>query len=46
MGWVNVPEKIELVKDNFSDQLGNVCDGNGKVLDMGTGLGCVAIEIS
>ena len=46
MGWVNNPEKIELVKDNFSDLLGNVWDGNGKVLDMGTGLGRVAIEIS
>ena len=46
MGWVNNPEKIELVKDNFSDLLGNVWTGNGKVLDMGTGLGRVAIEIS
>ena len=46
MGWVNNPEKIELVKDNFSDLLENVWDGNGKVLDMGTGLGRVAIEIS
>ena len=46
MGWVNDPEKIELVKDKFSNQLGNVWAGNGKVLDMGTGLGRVAIEIA
>ncbi|NQE06713.1 Ubiquinone/menaquinone biosynthesis C-methyltransferase UbiE [ANME-1 cluster archaeon GoMg1] len=46
MGWVNVPEKIELVKDKFSNQLENVWAGNGKVLDMGTGLGRVAIEIA
>jgi len=46
MGWVNDPEKIELVKHNFSDMLGNVWDGNGKVLDVGTGLGRVAIEIA
>ena len=46
MGWVNDPEKIELVKDKFSNQLENVWDGNGKVLDMGTGLGRVAIEIA
>jgi len=46
MGFVNNPEKIELLKDNFSDLLGNVWDGNGKVLDIGTGLGRVAIEIA
>ena len=46
MGWVNNPEKIELVKDNFLDRLGNVWTGNGKVLDIGTGLGHVAIEIA
>ena len=46
MGWVNDPEKIELVKDNFLDLLRNVWAGNGKVLDIGTGLGRVAIEIA
>ena len=46
MGWVNDPEKIELVKDNFLDRLGNVWAGNGKVLDIGTGLGRMAIEIA
>ena len=46
MGWVNNPEKIELLKDNFLDQLGNVWDGNGKVLDVGTGLGRVAVEVA
>ena len=46
MGWVNDPEKIELVKDNFSNLLGNVWTGNGKVLDIGTGLGRVAIEVA
>ena len=46
MGWVNDPEKIELVKDNFLDMLRNVWAGNGKVLDIGTGLGRVAIEIA
>ena len=46
MGWVNAPEEIKLVKDNFSDLLENVWVGNGKVLDIGTGLGRVAIEIS
>jgi len=46
MGWVNDPEKIEFVKDNFLDQLGNVWDGNDKVLDIGTGLGRVAVEVA
>lgn len=46
MGFVNNPEKIELLKDNFSDLLGNVWAGNGKVLDIGTGLGRVAIGIA
>lgn len=46
MDWVNDPEKIKLVMDNFLNQLENVWAGNGKVLDMGTGLGRVAIEIA
>ncbi|MCK4735454.1 MAG: class I SAM-dependent methyltransferase [Methanophagales archaeon] len=43
---MNDPEKVELVKDNFNDLLGNVGACNGKVLDMGTGLGRVAIEVA
>lgn len=46
MGWVDDPEKMELVKDNFSDLLRNAWAGKGKVLDIGTGLGRVAIEIA
>ncbi|MBE9546264.1 MAG: methyltransferase domain-containing protein [Proteobacteria bacterium] len=46
VGFVNDPKKIEFFQDNFADQLRTVWDGKGKVLDIGTGLGRVAIEIA
>jgi SAM-dependent methyltransferase len=46
VGFVNDPKKIEHFQDNFNDQLQAVWDGKGKVLDIGTGLGRVAIEVA
>lgn len=46
MGWVTDPEKVELLRDNFSRELAAVWDGKGKVLDIGTGRGRAAIEIA
>jgi len=44
MGWVTNRKKIELLKANFSERL--EWTGNGKVLDIGTGQGRVAIGIA
>ena len=46
VGFVNNPKKIEYFQDNFADQLRTVWDGKGKVLDVGTGLGRMAIEVA
>ena len=46
MGFVNDPKKIDKFQDNFDNQLRTVWDGQGKVLDIGTGLGRAAIEIA
>lgn len=46
VGFVNNPEKIGLFEDNFASQLRAVWDGKGKVLDIGTGLGRVAIQVA
>ena len=46
VGFVTDPKKIEHFQNNFADQLRTVWDGQGKVLDIGTGLGRAAIEIA
>ena len=46
VGFVNDPKKIDKFQDNFAYQLRTVWDGQGKVLDIGTGLGRAAIEIA
>jgi len=46
MGWTANPKIQELLKDNFLDLLGMVWDGKGKVLDIGTGRGWVAVEVA
>lgn len=44
--FVNDPKKIKDLQVNFADQLQTLWDGNGKVLDIGTGLGRAAIEVA
>lgn len=44
--FVNSPKKIKSFQDNFTDRLRMVWNGKGKVLDIGTGLGRVAIEVA
>ncbi|MBC8274732.1 MAG: class I SAM-dependent methyltransferase [Chloroflexi bacterium] len=46
VGFVNNPQTIESFQDNFADQLRTVWHGKGRVLDIGTGLGRVAIEVA
>lgn len=46
MGFVNDPNKIEAIADSFSDKLETNWDGKGKVLDIGTGRGRLAVEIA
>jgi SAM-dependent methyltransferase len=46
MGFTTDPRKIESIADNFLDRLEAVWDGKGKVLDIGTGRGRVAIEVA
>lgn len=46
VGFVNDPEKIEHLQDNFADQLQMLWNGKGKVLDIGTGRGRAAIEVA
>ncbi len=46
MGWINDREKIEYLQDISLNLLKTIWDGRGKVLDIGTGLGRVAIEIA
>lgn len=40
------PEKVEILQKNFTDELRNVWDGKGNVLDIGTGCGRTAIDIA
>ena len=46
MGFTADPKKMESIKDSFLDELGTIWNGKGKVLDIGTGRGWVAIEIA
>ena len=46
MGFTADSKKMESIKDSFLDELGAIWDGKGKVLDIGTGRGWVAIEIA
>ena len=46
VGAATDPEKVEILQKNFADALGNVWDGKGKVLDIGTGRGRTAIDIT
>ena len=46
VGWINNPEVVGRLQDNSMALLGDLCDGKGKVLDIGTGLGRVTIEIA
>ena len=45
LSFASDAEKIQQVQNSFDEQLRAVWDGKGKVLDIGTGLGRVAIEI-
>ena len=44
MSWPSSSEKVAPLQDNFLDLLGNVWNNKGKVLDIGTGRGRVAVE--
>ena len=46
MGFTADSKKMESIKDSFLDELGAIWDGKGKVLDIGTGRGWLAIEIA
>jgi SAM-dependent methyltransferase len=46
VGFAADPKKMESIKCSFLDELGTIWDGKGKVLDIGTGRGWVAIEIA
>jgi len=46
MGFACNPRKIELLQRDFLERLERIWDGNGKVLDIGTGSGRAAIEIA
>lgn len=46
MSFTADPKKMKSIKDSFLDELGTIWDGKGKVLDIGTGRGWVAIEIA
>jgi len=45
LSFASDAEKIQQVQNSFDEQLRAVWDGKGTVLDIGTGLGRVAIEI-
>lgn len=44
MGFTSDMKKMESIKNSFLNELATVWDGKGKVLDIGTGRGWVAIE--
>jgi len=46
MGFTYDMKKMESIKGSFFDELETIWDGKGKVLDIGTGRGWVAIEIA
>jgi len=46
MAAVTDPAKLQVLEDNFLDLLRTVWDGKGKVLDIGTGRGRVAVSIA
>ena len=46
MGFAANPRKIELLQRDFLERLERIWDGKGKVLDIGTGSGRVAIEVA
>ncbi len=46
MGFVADPGKIESIADSFSNRLETNWNGKGKVLDIGTGRGRIAVEIA
>ncbi len=40
------PEKIGVLQENFAGELQKLWDGKGKVLDIGTGRGRMAIDVA
>lgn len=46
MASITDPAKLQVLEDNFLDLLRTVWDGKGKVLDIGTGRGRVAVSIA
>jgi len=46
MGFIADSKKVESLTQSFSDRLESIWDGNGKVLDIGTGSGRIAIDIA
>lgn len=46
MGFVADPKKLEPLTHHFSDRLESIWNGKGKVLDIGTGSGRIAVEIA
>jgi len=46
MGFASNPKDIETIKRDFLNYLEGIWDGKGKVLDIGTGSGRIAIEVA
>lgn len=46
MAWVSNAEKVGPFHDSFLNVLGTIWDGEGKVLDIGTGRGRMVVEIA
>lgn len=46
MGFTTDSKKIESISQNFSERLATIWGGKGKVVDIGTGRGRIAIEIA